>query len=92
MHIAILNDDNEEVYNLQEMIFNISGNYRIDRFSEGRDLLKAAGDGAVYDLLLCDVYMKEENGIEIAKQMKSVRTRRWLLSQAAGNTRWMLFP
>ena len=72
MHIAILNDDNEEVYNLQEMIFNISGNYRIDRFSEGRDLLKAAENGAVYDLLLCDVYMKEENGIEIAKQMKAV--------------------
>ena len=72
MHIAILNDDREEVYRLQEMIFNISGNYRIDRFISGKDLLKAAESGAVYDLLLCDVYMKDENGIEIAKQMKAI--------------------
>ncbi len=34
--------------------------------------MKEVENGAVYDLLLCDVYMKGENGIEIAKQMKAI--------------------
>ena len=72
MRIAVLDDDREEVFKLHEMIFHISGNYRVDRFTEGKDLLKEVENGAVYDLLLCDVYMKGENGIEIAKQMKAL--------------------
>ena len=72
MRIAVLDDDREEVFKLNEMIFHISGNYRVDRFTEGKDLLKEVENGAVYDLLLCDVYMKGENGIEIAKQMKAI--------------------
>ena len=72
MRIALLDDDLDEVFKLQEMIFHISGNYRVDRFTEGKDLLKEVENGAVYDLLLCDVYMKGENGIEIAKQMKAL--------------------
>ena len=72
MRIAVLDDDLDEVFKLQEMIFHISGNYRVDRFTEGKDLLKEVENGAVYDLLLCDVYMKGENGIEIAKQMKAL--------------------
>ena len=72
MRIAILDDDREEVHKLREMIFHISGNYRVDRFSEGKELLAAAQNGAGFDLLLCDVYMKGENGIEIARQMKAI--------------------
>ena len=72
MQIAVLDDDREEVLKLHEMVFRISGNYRVDQFAAGKDLLKAVENGAVYDLLLCDVYMKGENGIEIAKQMKAI--------------------
>ena len=72
MRIAVLDDDLDEVFKLHEMIFHISGNYRVDRFTEGKDLLKEVESGAVYDLLFCDVYMKGENGIEIAKQMKTL--------------------
>lgn len=72
MRIAILDDDRDEIYKIQEMIFNIHGNYRVDPYLEGKSLLEAAEKGEIYDLLLCDVYMKEENGIEIAKRMKSL--------------------
>ncbi len=72
MRIAILDDNPDEVSKLHEMIFHISGNYRVDRFTEGKALMKEVENGAVYDLLLCDVYMKGENGIEIAKQMKAL--------------------
>ena len=72
MRIAVLDDDLDEVFKLHEMIFHIFGNYRVDRFTEGKNLLKEVENGAVYDLLLRDVYMKGENGIEIAKQMKAL--------------------
>ena len=72
MRIAVLDDDRVEVDKLHEMIFKISGNYRIDRFTEGKELLKAVENGALYDLLLCDVYLDGESGIEIAKQIKGI--------------------
>ncbi|MBP5633053.1 MAG: hypothetical protein J6Y21_09875 [Clostridia bacterium] len=55
MRIAILDDDREEIEKLCEMVFHIFGNYRVDRFTEGKDLLKAVESGEAYDLLLCDV-------------------------------------
>ena len=72
MQIAILDDECDEIYNLCEMIFHISGNYRVDRFTCGKDLLAALENGTRYDLLLCDVFMKDENDIEIAKQIKAM--------------------
>ena len=72
LRIAVLDDDRVEVDKLHEMIFKISGNYRIDRFTEGKELLKAVENGALYDLLLCDVYLDGESGIEIAKQIKGI--------------------
>ncbi len=72
MRIAIVDDDRNEADKIQDLIFNIHGNYRVDKFLDGRSLLAAAQQGETYDLLLCDIYMKEENGIEIAKKMKTV--------------------
>ena len=72
MRIAILDSDKDEIYKIQKLIFNIYGNYRVDQYQEGADLLAAAERGETYDLLLCDVYLAGENGIEIAKKMKTV--------------------
>ena len=51
------------------MIFNIQGDYRVDCFQDGKALLEAAQKGTAYDLLFCDIYMKEENGIEVAQKL-----------------------
>lgn len=72
MRIAIVDDDLNEIHKIRDMIFNIHDNYRIDQYLDGKSLLEAAANGDTYDLLLCDIYMKEENGIEIAKQMKVI--------------------
>ena len=64
MRIAICDDDRDEIYKIQNMIFAVQGDYRVDPFLSGTALLKAAEDGAAYDLLFCDIYMKEENGID----------------------------
>ena len=69
MIIAICDDERDEVYHLQNMIFNIQGDYRVDCFQEGKDLLEAVQNGKVYDLLFCDIYMKEENGIDVARKL-----------------------
>ena len=69
MHIAILDDDRDEIYRIREMIFNIQGDYRVDEFLEGKKLLEAVESSETYDLLLCDVYMRDENGIEIARKV-----------------------
>ena len=71
MRIAIVDDDRDEIIKIQEMIFNIHGNYRVDQYLDGKSLLSAVSEGEAYDLLLCDIYMNEENGIEIAKKLKS---------------------
>ena len=67
--IAVCDDDREEVNSLQNMIFNIQGDYRVDCFQDGKALLEAAQKGTAYDLLFCDIYMKEENGIEVAQKL-----------------------
>ena len=72
MRIAIMDDDRDEIRKLQEMIFSIHGNYRVDPYADGNSLLEAIEKGESYDLLLCDIYMKEENGIEVAKKIKAI--------------------
>ena len=69
MIIAICDDERDEVRNLQNMIFNIQGDYRVDCFQDGKTLLEAVQDGKAYDLLFCDIYMKEENGIDVARRL-----------------------
>ena len=69
MIIAICDDERDEVHNLQNMIFNIQGDYRVDCFQDGKDLLQAVQSGKTYDLLFCDIYMKEENGIDVARKL-----------------------
>ena len=66
MIIAICDDELDEVHNLQNIIFNIQGDYRVDCFQDGKTLLEAVQNGQAYDLLFCDIYMKEENGIDVA--------------------------
>ncbi len=72
MHIAICDDDRDEIYKIQNMIFAVQGDYRVDPFLSGTALLKAAEDGAAYDLLFCDIYMKEENGIDVARRLMEI--------------------
>jgi DNA-binding LytR/AlgR family response regulator len=72
MHIAIIDDEQEEINKLQDMITKIHGSDHVDQYLNGRCLLEAVAQGKAYDLVLCDIYMKEENGIDIAKKVKQI--------------------
>ena len=69
MRIAICDDDREEIYKIQNMLFAVQGDYRVDQFQSGAALLEAVESGAVYDLLFCDIYIKDENGIDIVRRL-----------------------
>ncbi|MBQ9413263.1 MAG: response regulator transcription factor [Oscillospiraceae bacterium] len=75
MRIAICDDDRDEICKIQDMIFAVQGNYRVDQFQDGKTLLDAAGGGAVYDLLFCDIYMRDENGIDVARRLLEMSPR-----------------
>ena len=72
MRIAIMDDDWEDSRRLRDMIFNIQGDYRVDPYSDGRALLDAVQRGERYDLVFCDIYMKDEDGMEVARQLRQL--------------------
>jgi DNA-binding LytR/AlgR family response regulator len=68
--IAILDDNREDSLQIQDMIFNIQGNWHVDQYTEGKKLIEAVESGKNYDLLLLDIYLKSESGIEVAKELQ----------------------
>ena len=68
MRIAICDDEREEIVKIQNMIAGIQGNYQVDTYHSGRALLEAAAD-AKYDIVFCDIYMKDGNGLDTAKEL-----------------------
>lgn len=44
----------------------------IQEFESGKELLKACADGAVLSILYLDIYLEEENGIQIAKELEQL--------------------
>ena len=70
--IAILDDNQEDILQIQEMIFNIQGNWHVDQYTEGKKLVEAVENGKNYDLLLLDIYLKSESGIEIARELQKL--------------------
>ena len=68
MRIAICDDEKDEIVKIQNTVAEIQGNYQIDTFRSGKALLEAARN-AKYDLAFCDIYMKDENGLDTAKEL-----------------------
>ncbi len=70
--IAILDDDQEDAFQIQNMIFNTQGNWRVDQYTEGQKLIEAVEGGKRYDLLILDIYLESESGIDVAKKLRSI--------------------
>lgn len=72
LRIAICDDDRDEIAKIQHVIAEIQGNYQVDTYLAGKTMLEAAGQGEKYDIAFCDIYMKNENGMNTAKEMQTV--------------------
>ena len=70
LRIAICDDDRDEIAKIQHVIAEIQGNYQVDTYSTGKTMLEAAGQGEKYDIAFCDIYMKNENGMNTAMPRK----------------------
>ncbi len=72
MRIAICDDERDEIAKIQNAIAEIQGNYQVNAYQSGSALLDAVRQGAAYALVFCDIYMKDENGMETAKELQRI--------------------
>lgn len=72
MKIAICDDEKNEILKIEDILFKIDGNYQVLSFKNGEDLLSAVLNEQDFDLVFLDIYLKNENGIDVAKQLKDI--------------------
>lgn len=75
IHIAICDDDSAQLKKTEKLIMQAIAQYspKIDRFSDGTELLKAMQNSDyVPDLAVLDIYMPKCSGIEVAKRLNEL--------------------
>lgn len=72
MKIAICDDEKNEILKIEDILFKIDGNYQVLSFKNGEDLLSAVLKEQDFDLVFLDIYLKNENGIDVAKRLKDI--------------------
>ena len=70
LRIAVCDDEKGEIEKLEKIIFSIQGNYQVDTYQSGGALLESVRQGSEYALLFCDIYLGDENGLDVAKEMQ----------------------
>ena len=70
MNIAICDDCRRDAESLRDMLMQLNDNLSIERFESGRELLSAAKERR-YDLVFMDVYLKDENGVDVVRALRS---------------------
>lgn len=76
LKIAICDDESILCEELKKMILDFCPEYRIDIFHSGRELLKIS---KIYDLIFLDIEMPEENGMEIAKKLRTQNSKNYII-------------
>ncbi len=72
MRIAICDDDLSGRKQFERSLKSWDPAYNAEKFSSGSSLLTAASGFPLFDIVFLDIYMPEENGIDIAKKLKDI--------------------
>lgn len=72
MKIAICDDEYSEILKIEDVIFQIDENSEIHCFQSGSHLIAAIEEKRDFDLIFLDIYLNEENGIDVAKKIKAI--------------------
>lgn len=72
MRIAVCDDDRDELSKIRWAMFDIGANHQVDTFQSGKALYESVKNGAKYDILFCDIYMKDEIGLDVAREMQKI--------------------
>lgn len=73
-YIAACDDEPQEIEKITEMIYKVCEAESIEPhlscFNSGKDLIDTIESGKTFDLILLDVMMQQENGMELAKLLR----------------------
>lgn len=77
MKIAICDDDNLRIEIFKSSIDRYlkehgDGGYTLTTYTSGKPLIDDVSDGEWYDIIILDVSINGENGIEIAKRLRKI--------------------
>lgn len=72
MRIAVCDDEKIEIEKLRGLIFDMLDNYQVDTYQSGKALVDAMRQGAEYDLAFLDIYMNDENGLDVAREVQAI--------------------
>lgn len=72
MRIAVCDDDKQERSEIISGINAWDPTRPIEEFSDGRTFLRACVERPYYSIVFLDIYFPNENGINIAKQLKEI--------------------
>ena len=72
MRIGTCDDNPSDAQKIAFALADISPGIHMTCYETGSALLEAAKDDAAFDLVFLDIYLKQENGMEIAEQLRRV--------------------
>ena len=72
MRIAIVDDDIRAAGKIEFALMDTSKELQIDKFEQGNAFLQRIKNGVFYDLVFMDIFMGEENGIDIVRRMQKL--------------------
>lgn len=72
MRIAVCDDDLQEQKQFEEALKCLDTAQRAEKFNNGASFLTAAKKYPPFDIVFLDIYMPNENGIDIAKELQAV--------------------
>lgn len=71
MRVAICDDDRNDANKIKFALMDLAVGIEIDSFENGTDLMESAKSGVRYDLVFMDIYLGDENGVEIVNELKT---------------------
>lgn len=72
MQVAICDDEKYEANKIEFALLDVSKDIFIEYFQTGKALLKAVSGGKRFDCVYLDIYIKEENGMDIAYSLQQI--------------------
>lgn len=72
MRIAICDDERNDANKIRFALLDVENRLEIDIFESGQDFLDSIKVGRQYDLVFMDIYMGDENGMEIVRAMRAI--------------------
>ena len=72
MRIAICDDDRNDANKIRYALLDVENSLEIDIFESGQAFLDSIKDGRQYVLVFMDIYMGDENGMDIVRTMQTI--------------------